>query len=316
MTSTPRWPRTRRLRRPQVAKIQDSARPSLSWWEHFGRYHDASRAWQFAYHFFTRRSPTRKLRRRDPDFVGRARRGGGPRYGADAAGQPRSTMRRSAPCPAAWSRSSDRAVRLGRGPAPLSRCGRARPADGGGWALDDHRPGGRGGPRRPRSRPSPAAPAAGAALVAVRGGTPLTRRLLCEEARLGHGTPALLIDGRRRRRHRHHRGPVRPRRPRARLVAAPAERAMSTVAAQRRTERLYPAGRRRPPSPAVRAARDRRDRRLPGPGQAGRGDGALAGGLPGRRGGRSTRATPTPTKAATARVAEAVDRRARPSTWP
>jgi salicyloyl-CoA 5-hydroxylase len=36
--------------------------------------------------------------------------------------------------------------------------------------------------------------ASGAALVAVRAGTPLTRRLICEEARLGHGTPALLVE--------------------------------------------------------------------------------------------------------------------------
>ena len=53
-TSTPRWPRTRRSARPSVEKIQDSARPSLSWWEHFGRYHDAFEPWQFAYHFLTR----------------------------------------------------------------------------------------------------------------------------------------------------------------------------------------------------------------------------------------------------------------------
>ena len=36
--------------------------------------------------------------------------------------------------------------------------------------------------------------ASGATLVAVRAGTPLTRRLICEEARLGHGTPALLVE--------------------------------------------------------------------------------------------------------------------------
>src|SRR5687767_7258151 len=42
------------VRQPQVAKIQNSARPSLSWWEHFGRSHDTLPAWQFAYHFFTR----------------------------------------------------------------------------------------------------------------------------------------------------------------------------------------------------------------------------------------------------------------------
>ena len=54
------------LRRPQVAKIQDSARPSLSWWEHFGRSHDTLPGWQFAYHFFTRSLTDAKLRRRDP----------------------------------------------------------------------------------------------------------------------------------------------------------------------------------------------------------------------------------------------------------
>jgi anthraniloyl-CoA monooxygenase len=36
--------------------------------------------------------------------------------------------------------------------------------------------------------------AAGAALVAVSGGSPVTRVLLCEEARMVRGTPALLID--------------------------------------------------------------------------------------------------------------------------
>jgi anthraniloyl-CoA monooxygenase len=36
--------------------------------------------------------------------------------------------------------------------------------------------------------------AAGAAIVAVSGGSPVTRVLLCEEARMVRGTPALLID--------------------------------------------------------------------------------------------------------------------------
>ena len=57
------------VRRPQVAKIQDSARPSLSWWEHFGRSHDNLPPWQFAYHFFTRSLTDAKLRRRDDTFV-------------------------------------------------------------------------------------------------------------------------------------------------------------------------------------------------------------------------------------------------------
>jgi anthraniloyl-CoA monooxygenase len=36
--------------------------------------------------------------------------------------------------------------------------------------------------------------AAGAAVVAVSGGSPVTRVLLCEEARMVRGTPALLVD--------------------------------------------------------------------------------------------------------------------------
>ncbi|HVW32499.1 MAG TPA: FAD-dependent monooxygenase, partial [Acidimicrobiia bacterium] len=38
-------------RRPPVARIQGAAGPSLSWWEHFGRYHDHLEAPQFAFHF-------------------------------------------------------------------------------------------------------------------------------------------------------------------------------------------------------------------------------------------------------------------------
>jgi anthraniloyl-CoA monooxygenase len=36
--------------------------------------------------------------------------------------------------------------------------------------------------------------AAGACLVAVTGGTPLTRRLVCEAARLEHGAVTLLVE--------------------------------------------------------------------------------------------------------------------------
>ncbi|GAA5102035.1 FAD-dependent monooxygenase [Haloechinothrix salitolerans] len=57
------------VRRPQVAKIQDSARPSLSWWEHFGRYHDAFEPAQFAFHFLSRSIGRAKLAQRDPEFV-------------------------------------------------------------------------------------------------------------------------------------------------------------------------------------------------------------------------------------------------------
>jgi salicyloyl-CoA 5-hydroxylase len=59
-------------RQPEVAKIQNSARPSLSWWENFGLYYDALEPWQFVFHFFSRSIPAAKMRRRDPEFVARA----------------------------------------------------------------------------------------------------------------------------------------------------------------------------------------------------------------------------------------------------
>ncbi len=52
-----------------VARIQDSARPSLSWWEHFGRSYRSLPPWQFAFHFFSRSLPESKLRQRDAGFV-------------------------------------------------------------------------------------------------------------------------------------------------------------------------------------------------------------------------------------------------------
>ncbi|MBD3008267.1 maleylpyruvate isomerase N-terminal domain-containing protein [Streptomyces sp. 5-10] len=53
-------------RRPKVEKIQNSARPSLSWWEHFGRYvRSFDDPTQFAFHFLTRSIPRGKLAVRD-----------------------------------------------------------------------------------------------------------------------------------------------------------------------------------------------------------------------------------------------------------
>jgi len=56
-------------RMPQVAKIHDAARPSLSWWEHFGRNHEALEPLQFAFHFASRSIGIGKIRQRDPDLV-------------------------------------------------------------------------------------------------------------------------------------------------------------------------------------------------------------------------------------------------------
>ncbi|WP_166351743.1 FAD-dependent monooxygenase [Phytoactinopolyspora limicola] len=58
-------------RQPEVRRIQDAARPSLSWWEHFGEYATLPPA-QFALHFLTRsgRVGRHRLQRSDPEFLG------------------------------------------------------------------------------------------------------------------------------------------------------------------------------------------------------------------------------------------------------
>jgi anthraniloyl-CoA monooxygenase len=186
-----------RARHPQVAKIQDSARPSLSWWEHFGRSHDALPGWQFAYHFFTRSLTDAKLRRRDPAFVDAAHARWKAEHGASpldsALPMPGRTV------PGRMVTLEDRVVRLGDFRLPL-RTGwveampaEAGPASGEGWAAEITAPGSEAN-LLPALEAVRTAAKAGAALVAVRAGTPLTRRLICEEARLRHSTPALLIE--------------------------------------------------------------------------------------------------------------------------
>jgi anthraniloyl-CoA monooxygenase len=59
-------------RRPKVERIQNSARPSLSWWEHFGRYvRHLDDPTQLAFHFLTRSIPRGKLAVRDASYVDR-----------------------------------------------------------------------------------------------------------------------------------------------------------------------------------------------------------------------------------------------------
>nr|WP_239522428.1 FAD-dependent monooxygenase [Geodermatophilus sabuli] len=176
------------VRQPAVAKIQDAARPSLSWWEHVGRSHDALPAWQFAYHFFTRSLTESKLSRRDDAFVAGVHDRWRQLHGAEPL---------DSPLEVAGRRLDGRVVVVGGGaahlpggPLPL----RPGPSDDGGpWGLWVTAPSG--------EDQVPAAlevvargVAAGAALVAVGGGSALTRRLLCEAARLEHGAVSLLVE--------------------------------------------------------------------------------------------------------------------------
>lgn len=59
-----------RVAQPQVARVQNAARPSLRWWEHFGKYYAAFEPWQFSFHFFSRSIPLEKIRMRDAQFAG------------------------------------------------------------------------------------------------------------------------------------------------------------------------------------------------------------------------------------------------------
>jgi salicyloyl-CoA 5-hydroxylase len=173
-------------RKGRVARIQDSARPSLSWWEHFGRSYRHLPPWQFAFHFFSRSLPESKLRQRDAAFVRsvheawRAAHGGG--------GDPLRT-----PVGIAGTAQPDRVIPvasgaavLDSGPLPL----RPGPGAWGAWISAPDTEDGIG----PADAAVARALAAGACLVAVGDGTALTRRLVCEAARLDHGAVTLLVE--------------------------------------------------------------------------------------------------------------------------
>ena len=173
-------------RHGQVARIQDAARPSLSWWEHFGRSYRSLPPWQFAFHFFSRSLPASKLRQRDAAFVESVHRAWGAAHGGamdplhtpiDVAGVTQ---------PGRVVTVEDGAVGLATGPLPL----RPGPGPWGAWVSAPDTEDGLGHAQQVAAR----ALAAGACLVAVAGGTALTRRLVCEAARLGQGAVTLLVE--------------------------------------------------------------------------------------------------------------------------
>ena len=180
-------------RHGQVARIQDAARPSLSWWEHFGRSYRSLPPWQFAFHFFSRSLPESKLRQRDPAFVGAVHRAWAAAH--DGAADPLRT-----PIAVAGGTQPDRVVtvedgtaRLAVGPLPLRpgplplRPGPDR------WAARIGAPDIEAGLGQAQEAVARAV-GAGACLVAVDGGTALTRRLVCEAARLDHGAVTMLVE--------------------------------------------------------------------------------------------------------------------------
>jgi anthraniloyl-CoA monooxygenase len=176
---------------PSVRAIQDSARPSLSWWEHFGRYHDSFEPWQFGYHFLSRSISDARLARRDPAFVAAAHRGWLRRHGAEPLESELELGGGEMVKGRVLTVADGVAGEPGSGVAVPLRS--APPAGDGRWGAW------LGAPEEESELPAAlerlaALVAAGPALVAVHGGTALTRTLLCEQIRLRHGVPALLVD--------------------------------------------------------------------------------------------------------------------------
>ena len=176
---------------PSVRKIQDSARPSLAWWEHFGRYHDEFEPWQFAYHFLSRSITDARLARRDPAFVAAGHRGWVSTHGTDPLATPFDHGGWSTPerlVTVAPDAGGVPAAVLGSPPLPLAQ--RPRP---GPWGALVTAPDTEAGLPEVFARLTELADAA-PVLVAVHGGTPLTRTLVCEQARMHDRLAALLVD--------------------------------------------------------------------------------------------------------------------------
>jgi anthraniloyl-CoA monooxygenase len=179
--------------RPSVEAIQNAARPSLGWWEHFGQYHDAFEPWQFAYHFLSRSITDARLARRAPDFVKASHEQWCAAHGAEPLETPLDLAGSLLP-----GRSlvvevdGDAAVaHPGEGdPLPLLPAPDAAAPRWGAWITAPQEESGLAAAHDALA----ALVGAGPVLVAVHGGTAHTRTLLAEQARLHHGLPALLVD--------------------------------------------------------------------------------------------------------------------------
>jgi anthraniloyl-CoA monooxygenase len=196
-------------RHGQVARIQDAARPSLSWWEHFGRSYRSLPPWQFAFHFFSRSLPESKLRQRDPGFVESVRQAWAAAHGGEKDPLRTPVDIAGGTQPVRVVTVDDGAVRLAAGPLPLclprgDDPPQTPPAPGGksfppdpldppGWGAWISAPDAEDGLGQAREEVARAL-AAGASLVAVDGGTALTRRLVGEVARLDHGAVTMLVE--------------------------------------------------------------------------------------------------------------------------
>ena len=186
--------RFERIRRPQVAKVQNSAMPSLSWWDHFGEYQRALTPWQFGFHFFSRAISAEKIRLRDPGFVADSEHAWRELHGAAPLDTPlhigcHTLDRRllnladDSPEGELWlgdGRTTLRAVADGTGEAALVTA-----PDTVGTALDGR-----------TTAALDAACARQPAAVVIRGGNEMSRVLCSEHVRLTFAIPTVIVDQR------------------------------------------------------------------------------------------------------------------------
>ncbi|WP_051721142.1 MULTISPECIES: FAD-dependent monooxygenase [Actinomycetes] len=180
------------LRRPQVARIQDSSLPSLSWWDHFGEYQRTLDPWQFGFHFFTRALSAEKIKVRDPGFIDSSFGAWIERHGADPLHTPLAVgSRRLTSRLLSVTETTQDAMILSDGNATLRAESQLGTDNIVLWeapmsettSLPDAE-------RQRLAELSGAAPTA----VVVRGGTALTRVLCAEYLRLTHHIPVIIVE--------------------------------------------------------------------------------------------------------------------------
>jgi 2-polyprenyl-6-methoxyphenol hydroxylase-like FAD-dependent oxidoreductase len=172
-------------RTPAVAHIQDAAVPSLAWWERFGQYQRDLDPFTFAFHFFSRSIAVDRIARRDPGLVTTARARWAEQHGTDALHTPLDLAGRRTAGRVLGLAVKDGRTQLFEAGRPVAAISTAAgddavtlveaPDDESGLAKADHSLPDRG-------------------TVVITGGTPLTRTLLSEEARLRRGLVSVVVD--------------------------------------------------------------------------------------------------------------------------
>lgn len=175
-------------RQPDVAKIQNSARPSLSWWEHFGRYHQAFEPLQFTFHFFSRSIDVEKIRQRDPELVAATEKEWRGIHGTDPLDTPLQAGPVSFGGRLLRLTNNGDEIRLHSGAQELPLT--VVPDDAtGSIGLLLEAPASEDGLNEAFEKLASKPP-----YVVIAGGSPLTRSLLSEEARLTRGIPSIVVN--------------------------------------------------------------------------------------------------------------------------